>query len=141
MSAELAYIDGTGRFRTAGEFVAGLRRLKDRAEVGYRMLEKRATAAGDVLPRSTMTAALRRDALPREDLVVAFTRACGCGPAEVARWVAARRRLARGAPYEEPASAGLARWVPPALAEAPRAAALGLLILAVLAWGWRARSR
>jgi tetratricopeptide (TPR) repeat protein len=76
------------------EFVGALRRLKQWTGLGYRQLERRAADAGELLPRSTLTAALSRDTLPREDLVVTLTRTCGCGEDEVASWVAARRRLA-----------------------------------------------
>jgi tetratricopeptide (TPR) repeat protein len=80
--------------RSPGEFVDAMRRLKRWSGLGFRRLEQRASAAGDALPRSTVTAALARDTLPREDLVAAFARTCGCGADEVERWVAARRRLA-----------------------------------------------
>ncbi|GAA1295833.1 hypothetical protein [Saccharothrix xinjiangensis] len=80
--------------RTPAEFVEALRRLKRWTGRGYRQLEKRANAAGHALPRSTLTVALSRDALPREDLVEAFVRACGCDDGETARWLAARRRIA-----------------------------------------------
>jgi hypothetical protein len=79
---------------TAGEFVEALRRLKRWTGMGYRQLTKRATTAGQVLPRSTLTVALNRGTLPREDLVAAFVRTCGCDEAEVAAWVNARRRIA-----------------------------------------------
>ncbi|MEV7229825.1 tetratricopeptide repeat protein [Polymorphospora sp. NPDC051019] len=90
---------------TAAEFVEALRRLKNWSGVGFRRLESRAAAAGRMLPRSTVTAALARDTLPREDLVVALVRTCGGDDEEVHRWVTARRRLAalRPAPVAEPA--------------------------------------
>ena len=79
---------------TPAEFVGAMRRLKDWSGMAYRQLEKRAAAAGETLPRSTITAALARDVLPREDLVGAFARTCGCGEDEVEHWVTARRRIA-----------------------------------------------
>jgi hypothetical protein len=82
---------------TPGEFVGTMRRLKEWSGLAYRQLEKRAAAAGQVLPRSTLTAALTRDVLPREELVATFTRTCGCGDDEVRQWVAARRRIAAAA--------------------------------------------
>jgi tetratricopeptide (TPR) repeat protein len=94
--------DGLGRpdpaaAHSPAEFVDALRRLKRWTGLGYRRLERRAEAAGDALPRSTVTAALSRATLPREDLVAAFVRTCGCGDDEVERWVAARRRIAASA--------------------------------------------
>ncbi|WP_162907329.1 ATP-binding protein [Allorhizocola rhizosphaerae] len=79
---------------TAAEFVDALRRLKHWSGMGFRRLEKAAAADGQVLPRSTITAALSRNTLPREDLVATFVRSCGCDRNEVDRWVAARRRIA-----------------------------------------------
>jgi hypothetical protein len=83
-----------GRAATAGEFVEALRRLKRWTGMGYRQLAKRAATAGQALPRSTLTVALNRGTLPREDLVAAFVRTCGGDEAEVAAWVTARRRIA-----------------------------------------------
>lgn len=79
------------------EFIALLRRLKVRSGLNYRQLEARADAAGDVLPRSTLSAALKRSALPREELLVAFVRACGSTDTDLAEWTATRRRLAEAA--------------------------------------------
>jgi hypothetical protein len=83
--------------QTPAEFVDAMRRLKSWTGWGYRRLEQRAATAGDALPRSTLTVALTRQTLPREDLVMAFARACGCDEAETDQWVAARRRIAGGA--------------------------------------------
>ncbi|MEU7027121.1 helix-turn-helix transcriptional regulator [Streptomyces sp. NPDC046275] len=84
--------------RTAAEFVAQLRRLKTRSGLTYRELSARATALGEVLPRSTVANMLSRTTLPRDELLAAFVRACGLGPAEAARWEAVRKELAvRGA--------------------------------------------
>jgi hypothetical protein len=93
---------------TPAEFVSTMRRLKDWSGLAYRQLEKRAATAGDALPRSTVTVALTRDTLPREQLVEAFARACGCGEDEARRWVAARRRIAAtvGATGPGPVQAG-----------------------------------
>jgi hypothetical protein len=106
--------------RSPGEFVDAMRRLKRWSGLGFRRLEQRAGAAGDALPRSTVTAALARDTLPREDLVAAFARTCGCGADEVERWVAARRRLA-AADSAQPAgkavpTAAVPAQLPPAVA-------------------------
>jgi hypothetical protein len=71
-----------------------MRRLKAWSGMTHRDLERRAAAAGDVLPRSTLAAALRRDSLPREELLTAFVRACGCGRDRTGEWLAVRARLA-----------------------------------------------
>ena len=72
-----------------------MRALKAAAHVGFRTLEKRAEAAGDVLPKSTLIAVLSRDTLPREEVVAAFVRACGLGEEAVERWLTVRRGIAR----------------------------------------------
>ncbi|MCZ7375512.1 helix-turn-helix domain-containing protein [Micromonospora sp. WMMC250] len=78
------------------EFVDLLRQLKDRSRLTYRQLEQRAAAAGDVLARSTAADVVRRNTLPRPEVVAAFVRACGAGD-EVEAWLRARHRLAVGA--------------------------------------------
>jgi hypothetical protein len=109
--------DGAGRpdpasAGTPAEFVDAMRRLKDWSGLAYRQLEKRAAAAGDALPRSTLTVALTRDALPREQLVEALARTCGCGEDEVGQWVAARRRIAAGRDVPVTGPAGPATVAP-----------------------------
>lgn len=103
---------------TAAEFVAAMRVLKTAAHVGFRTLEKRAAAAGDVLPRSTLVAVLSRDTLPREEVVSAFVRACGLGEDAVAKWLALWRHIAGGTPTLA-ASASLPLSEPPAARPAP----------------------
>ena len=88
---------------TPAEFVEAMRRLKRWTGFGFRQLEKRATEGGHVLPRSTLTVALTRDSVPREDLVAAFAHACGCDDDQTARWVAARRRVAAAGTANVPA--------------------------------------
>ncbi|MFK4242726.1 helix-turn-helix domain-containing protein [Micromonospora chokoriensis] len=78
------------------EFVGLLRQLKDRSRLTYRQLEQRAAAVGDVLARSTAADVVRRNTLPRPEVVAAFVRACGAGD-EVEAWLRARHRLAVGA--------------------------------------------
>lgn len=79
---------------TPAEFVQALRRLQRGSGLSYREVEKRASHAGNPLPRSTLTAALARSTLPRENIVVALIHACGGDEEQVQRWVAARRRIA-----------------------------------------------
>ncbi|MEV0085084.1 RICIN domain-containing protein [Saccharopolyspora sp. NPDC050642] len=86
-------------------FVAALRQMRVRADLSFRALERRAERAGDVLPSSTINAALSRDKLPRADLVAAFVRACGGDEPTVETWVAARNELAARA-EGPPGSAG-----------------------------------
>lgn len=90
-----------GEARTPAEYVGLLRRLKEHSGLTYRQLEERAAERGDVLARSTLADVLRRDALPRAELVAALVRACGPGE-DVAEWLAARERLAE---YEHLADA------------------------------------
>jgi hypothetical protein len=79
---------------TPAEYVALLRRLKAWSGRTYRELEAKAREHGAVLPHSTLATMLNRGTLPREELVAALVRACGCGPETVASWVEARRRIA-----------------------------------------------
>ena len=78
----------------SAQFVAVMRQLRQWADVSYRELERRAGAVGDVLPRATLSGALSRRELPREELLAAFVRACGGDEATVGVWVGVRRRLA-----------------------------------------------
>ncbi|MFE7357697.1 helix-turn-helix domain-containing protein [Streptomyces sp. NPDC057543] len=80
--------------RSAAEFVALLRVLKDASGLTFRELAQRADAVGDVLPRSTIANMLGRTSVPREELLAAFVRACGCGPTAVEDWLAVRKELA-----------------------------------------------
>ncbi|MGP4001683.1 helix-turn-helix domain-containing protein [Streptomyces sp. 8N706] len=81
--------------RDAAEFVAMLRSLKERSGLTFRQLEERAAGHGDVLARSTVADVLRRQTLPRGELVAALVRACGDG-ARLDAWLAARERLDAG---------------------------------------------
>jgi hypothetical protein len=87
---------------TTAMYVDALLRLKNWTGLSYRQLEKRAAAMGDVLPRTTLTAALSRDGLPREELVSALVRACGQDEADIACWVTVRRGLAAAVPATVP---------------------------------------
>ncbi|MER7722794.1 helix-turn-helix domain-containing protein [Streptomyces sp. NPDC096323] len=77
------------------EFVGMMKRLKEVSGLTYRQLEERAEQEGRVLPRSTIADVLRRQALPRPQMLNAFVRACGAG-AHAEAWLEARNRLARG---------------------------------------------
>lgn len=81
--------------RTAREYVALLRELKEHSGLTYRQLEQRAAERDEVLARSTLADVLRRDALPRAEVVAALVRACGA-ERDVPAWLAARERLAAG---------------------------------------------
>ncbi|MEF9904149.1 RICIN domain-containing protein [Streptomyces sp. P9-A2] len=97
-----------GGARTPAEYVGLLRRLKEHSGLTYRQLEERAAERGEVLARSTLADVLRRDALPRAELVSALVRACSPGE-DVAEWLAARERLAereRLADAERPEASG-----------------------------------
>lgn len=123
---------------TPAEFVEVLRRLKRWSGLGYRQLEKRAVAIGESLPRSTLTAALTRDTLPREDLVVALVRACGCDDDEVRQWVNSRRRIAAAARPD-----GVGAVYPPAVGATEIAARGGseVALLGAVPWSIRQLNR
>ncbi|WP_067818983.1 helix-turn-helix domain-containing protein [Actinomadura kijaniata] len=87
-----------GKADDGAAFVAELRRLKAWSGLSYRRLERRAAEAGESLPYSTASTMLGRESLPREELLVAFVRACGLDGDDVDAWVAARRRIAAGVP-------------------------------------------
>lgn len=78
----------------APEFVAEMRALRSWAALTYRQVEARAATNGEVLPYSTLATALRRDTLPRRELLGVFVRSCGGDAENVARWQAHRDRLA-----------------------------------------------
>ncbi|MEV0134886.1 helix-turn-helix domain-containing protein [Dactylosporangium sp. NPDC050688] len=107
---------------SAAEFVAQMRALRQWSGLTIRQVARKAQEAGDVLPHSTLAAALSRPTLPREELVEAFVRACGSDRDTVDSWIAVRKRLAvaaAGAP--EPVAAGVAAKAGAgALADEPR---------------------
>lgn len=86
-----------------------LRELKERSGLTLRGLEEKAAAQGEVLARSTVADMLRKDSLPRPELLAAYVRACGVDEPEP--WLRARERLAAGvvAPAAE-TSPGRAPW-------------------------------
>jgi hypothetical protein len=77
-------------------FVAELRRLKTWSGCSFRQLERQAAAAGDVLPASTAATMLGKNRLPREELLVAFVRACGLREDDMRPWLTTRARIADG---------------------------------------------
>ncbi|MFH9243230.1 RICIN domain-containing protein [Streptomyces anulatus] len=119
------------------EFMELLRRLKRESRLSYRQLEERATAVGDILPRSSASAMLSRNVVPRPDQLAAYVTACGEGE-RVAEWLEARDRIAVRQPLAEKPTrepvGKTAREVP--LFEPPRrsvaalAVATGVLVLA-----------
>ncbi|TQM84037.1 helix-turn-helix protein [Saccharothrix saharensis] len=98
----------------AAAFVAALRELRQRSGLTLRGLEEKAAAQGEVLARSTVADMLRKDSLPRPELLAAYVRACGVDEPEP--WLRARERLAAG--VVAPAagtSPGPAPWQRPSL--------------------------
>ncbi|WP_051105164.1 hypothetical protein [Catelliglobosispora koreensis] len=79
---------------TCAQFLAAMRALFNWAATSYAELERRALAAGERLPRSTIANALSRGAIPREKTIATFVRACGGDERTVKAWLAARRRIA-----------------------------------------------
>ncbi|MGW6906870.1 RICIN domain-containing protein [Streptomyces sp. NPDC054940] len=126
----------------AAEFVALMRRAKERSGLTYRELEQRAAARGDVLAKSTLASVLARDGLPRAELVAAFVRACE-GDDRVPEWLEARERVAESgaSAAEDPAVPGAAgsparerdtrawnfRWITTATVGCLALASVGLL--------------
>jgi hypothetical protein len=100
--------------RDAAGFSALLRSLKKNSRRTLRQLEEEAARQGAVLPRSTVADMLRRDALPRPELLAVFVRACGDGQ-HLAEWLSARERLALSPRLDEerPERAELVAMVPP----------------------------
>ncbi|CAL9624291.1 hypothetical protein SUDANB95_05889 [Actinosynnema sp. ALI-1.44] len=88
--------------KDAAEFVAAMRALRVRSGYSFRVLERRAANLGEVLPTSTLNSALSRSTLPREQIVVAFVRACGGDEETAAAWARVRADLAT-ADLEPPA--------------------------------------
>ncbi|GAA4508310.1 hypothetical protein GCM10023191_067920 [Actinoallomurus oryzae] len=84
--------------------MAELRRLKAWSGLSFRRLDRRAATAGDVLPYSTAATMLGKDRLPREELLIAFVRACGLDGDDLRRWVTAREKIAVGGSVERPAT-------------------------------------
>ncbi|EPH43056.1 hypothetical protein STRAU_3884 [Streptomyces aurantiacus JA 4570] len=81
--------------RDAAALVELMRRLKEQSGLTYRQLEERAAERGEALARSTLADVMRRDALPRPEVLAAFVRACAGGH-EVDTWLKARDRIAAG---------------------------------------------
>ncbi|WP_445398741.1 helix-turn-helix domain-containing protein [Streptomyces sp. LE64] len=79
------------------QYVAALRDLRDWSGLTYRQLAAKAQAADEVLPTSTLASALRRDTLPRPELVASLVRAVGLDEAAVACWLRARQRVQEAA--------------------------------------------
>lgn len=98
----------------AAGFVESMRRLKALSGMTYRELEEQAGRNGDVLARSTLADVLRRDRLPRPDVLAAFVRACGDGQ-RVGDWLDARERIAEGGGRDD----GTPRPVPAASPSSP----------------------
>ncbi|MCZ2525841.1 RICIN domain-containing protein [Streptomyces sp. HB2AG] len=84
-----------GDVRTTAEYVARMRRLKESSGLTFRQLEQRAAGEGRFLARSTLSDALRRGALPRQDVIEAFVRACGGDRERAQEWVRAAERLGK----------------------------------------------
>lgn len=75
--------------RSLEDFACDLRRLKVRAGLSFRQLEKR----GKPLSRSTVSDVLHGKRLPSKELLHAFIKACSVDPDADKRWEATRIRL------------------------------------------------
>ncbi|WP_433269175.1 hypothetical protein ACQPZF_06215 [Actinosynnema sp. CS-041913] len=85
------------RAADAAEFVAAMRELRVRSGYSFRQLERRSARVGEVLPSSTLSSALTRSTLPREQIVTALVRACGGDEDTAAAWALVRADLAAAA--------------------------------------------
>ncbi|MFI8849692.1 helix-turn-helix domain-containing protein [Streptomyces sp. NPDC053499] len=84
---------GLRHAQDVSEFLACLRALKEASGLTLRQLEERAAAAGDYLPRSTLSSMLSGRRLPRPELLAAFVRACG-HERRLTDWLRLRDQLA-----------------------------------------------
>ncbi|MER5263792.1 hypothetical protein ABTZ99_17140 [Actinosynnema sp. NPDC002837] len=117
--------------RDVAEFVAMLRELKEKSGLTLRGLEESAAAQGEVLARSTAADMLRRDSLPRAELLTAYVKACGVEQPEA--WLRARERLAAGGATVVPEAPARPRWRRP-WAVAAAVVVPALVATAVLLW-------
>ncbi|MEU5977650.1 hypothetical protein [Streptomyces sp. NPDC047315] len=89
------------------DLIRQLHRMKHEAGLTYREIAVRARESGDFLPSSTIAGALARDTLPREEVLVAFVRACTRDEEAVESWARARGAIAaraQSAPSPAPPS-------------------------------------
>ncbi|MFD2472360.1 RICIN domain-containing protein [Amycolatopsis silviterrae] len=128
--------------RDAAEFAALLRELKQNSGRTLRQLEEQAAEQGAVLPRSTTADMLRRDALPRPELLAVFVRACGDGQ-YLAEWLSARERLDAGPRLDQTPQTRTAE--PETRSVTPRrrgrmltmaAVVVAVALVAAAAWWW-----
>ncbi|MFE7566772.1 hypothetical protein ACFU76_07370 [Streptomyces sp. NPDC057539] len=105
--------------RTPAEFVAMMRQLRSRADLSFRRLERLASEAGDTLPQTTIAGVLARQDLPREEVLIAFVRACGGDAAAIDAWLDTRRRLVMSLESVAPDGTGEERETSPALEPGP----------------------
>ncbi|MBO8184185.1 helix-turn-helix domain-containing protein [Streptomyces spirodelae] len=85
---------GLRHAQDVSEFLESLRALKEASGLTLRQLEERAAAAGDYLPRSTLSSMLSGRRLPRPELLAAFVRACG-HERRLTDWLRLRDQLAQ----------------------------------------------
>lgn len=110
-----------------------LRELKEKSGLTLRGLEESAAAQGEVLARSTAADMLRRDSLPRAELLTAYVKACGVEQPEP--WLSARERLATGVVAAVPETPARPAWRRPWTVPAAAVVVLALVVTAVLVWG------
>jgi hypothetical protein len=124
----------------AAGLVEAMRQLKEGSGLTFRELEERAARNGDALARSTIADTLRRQTLPRPEMLAAFVRACGDGQ-RVDAWLAARRAVAgrpgtapAAGPLPEAGGSGDRRARPPKGRPVLLAGAVAAAGLAVIGW-------
>lgn len=99
-----------------GAFMARLRELRTWSQRSLRDFEQQAAQNGHWLPRASLSDALRRDTLPKPELLDAFLAACGLPKRDRERWTRVHDQLRNG---QHPAPTTPASTPPNARAEHP----------------------
>ncbi|WP_203906079.1 hypothetical protein [Rhizocola hellebori] len=95
--------------QTSTEFLAELEVQLRWSQLSVADIEHRVRAYGGYVPEGSVTATLRGNALPSEDLLVQLLWAVGCDDQTVELWLWARERLEAGGTSFDPTSV---LWVP-----------------------------
>jgi DNA-binding XRE family transcriptional regulator len=103
-SQAVADLPDPGRAATSAQLVASMKWL--RMWAGNPSLAELNRRSGGYLPPSTISGVLRREGLPRRDLVIRYIRACGLPDSVVGQWASAWDRIKASGHTAEPASAG-----------------------------------
>lgn len=125
----------------AATFMAELRRLKTWSGLSFRQLDRRAAAVGDTLPYSTASTMLGKNRLPREELLIAFVKACGLHGDDLYAWLSSYARIAHGpaaassTSAQEPPTTGSGAQPPPRFFRPGRRVIISVAALALALLG------